>query len=327
MYRVCRICGNDQGMVSYHPREMMFGTREPFDYFQCGACGCLQIEQIPEDLGSYYPAGYFSFQDYRPLARSRVRGWTEHYRVSRAFRRRGKKDSLWDAVFPPPPYMGWVRQAGITRDDPVLDIGCGSGKLMVRFGLGGFTDCTGVDQFIAEDIVYNDRVRVLKRDLESFAMESGPRHALVMLHHAFEHMRDPHAVLQTVIRLLRPDGWLLIRIPLADSYAWETYREDWVQLDAPRHLYLHTRKSMQHLAERHGFRIDQVSYDSGPTQILGSELYRRDIPLNTAKQLKKSVLTRALRRVAQRHTEELNRSERGDQAVFFLRRTGNGTAS
>jgi SAM-dependent methyltransferase len=306
-------------MVSYHPREMMFGTRERFDYFQCGTCGCLQIENIPADLGKYYPAGYFSFQDYRPLARSRVRGWTEYFRVSRAFHRHGRSGTLIDSLARAPVYMDWVRLAGISRNDPVLDIGCGSGKLLVRFGLGGFTDCTGVDPFIPEDIVYNEHVRVVKQQLATFAEQSERRYALVMLHHAFEHMCDPHAVLESVNRLLRPGGCLLIRVPLADSYAWETYREDWVQLDAPRHLYLHTHKSMQYLADRHGLRLEHTEHDSGAFQILGSELYRHDIPLTASKQLKKSVLTPAARKAAERRADDLNRSGRGDQAAFFLR--------
>ncbi|HEY9199515.1 MAG TPA: class I SAM-dependent methyltransferase, partial [Gammaproteobacteria bacterium] len=271
----------------------------------------------------HYPAGYFSFQDYHALARSRLWKWTESYRVKRAFGRSGG-GSLLGRLFRPPTYMEWVRQAGITRNDTVLDIGCGSGKLLVRFALGGFADCTGVDPFIAGDIVYNAQVRVLKRELADFAAQTQQRYGLIMLHHAFEHMRDPHAVLRSVCGLLRPGGCLLIRIPLADGYAWETYREDWVQLDAPRHLYLHTQKSMRYLADLHGFTLERVLYDSGATQILGSELYRHDIPLTAGKEQKKSVLTPAARRAAERQAEELNRAGRGDQAAFFLR--GPGTA-
>jgi SAM-dependent methyltransferase len=320
MPRICRVCGNTEGLVFYHPREMMFGTRERFDYFQCGACGCLQIESIPDDLGKYYPAGYFSFHDYHGLARSTVRARIERYRVDRALRRYGRRKTWWDKLVGPPPYMEWLHLTGVARDDPVLDIGCGSGKLLVRLGMGGFTDCTGVDPFLAEDIVYNDRVRVLKRDLEEFAEKSGQRYALVMLHHAFEHMRDPHRVLRTVVRLLRPGGWLLVRIPLADSFAWETYKENWVQLDAPRHLYLHTRKSMDYLAAAHGFQLERVLHDSTPSQILGSELYRRDIPLVESKKRKGSVLGRTARKAAETLTRELNETGRGDQAAFLLRR-------
>ena len=50
--------------------------------------------------------------------------------------------------------------------------------------------------------------------------------------------------------LLNKDGVLLVRVPLSSSWAWEHYRENWVQLDAPRHLYLHSVKSMEVLARQ-----------------------------------------------------------------------------
>jgi len=34
---------------------MMYGTRDAFDYHQYQDCGCLQISEVPEDLGKYYP--------------------------------------------------------------------------------------------------------------------------------------------------------------------------------------------------------------------------------------------------------------------------------
>ena len=40
---------------------MMFGTRERFAYFECSACGCLQIETVPADMARHYPDNYYSF--------------------------------------------------------------------------------------------------------------------------------------------------------------------------------------------------------------------------------------------------------------------------
>ncbi len=50
----CRICGNERDNTRVRCREMMFGTREAFDYFPCGSCGCLQIERFPVDMSRYY---------------------------------------------------------------------------------------------------------------------------------------------------------------------------------------------------------------------------------------------------------------------------------
>lgn len=52
--RKCRIC-NGPLCPKLVVREMMYGTRDAFDYHQYQDCGCLQISEVPEDLGKYYP--------------------------------------------------------------------------------------------------------------------------------------------------------------------------------------------------------------------------------------------------------------------------------
>ena len=57
----CRICHNTDGNKTFLAKEMMLGLRESFEYFECQCCGCLQISTIPNDLGRFYPQGYYSF--------------------------------------------------------------------------------------------------------------------------------------------------------------------------------------------------------------------------------------------------------------------------
>ena len=56
----CRICSGRQPSASYVVKEMQFGTRAEFTYQLCGDCGCLQIEQLPQNLAAYYPSDYYS---------------------------------------------------------------------------------------------------------------------------------------------------------------------------------------------------------------------------------------------------------------------------
>jgi hypothetical protein len=53
---VCRICGNERDNRLHRAREMFMGTRDPFTYVECAACGTLQISEAP-DLRPYYPGG------------------------------------------------------------------------------------------------------------------------------------------------------------------------------------------------------------------------------------------------------------------------------
>lgn len=53
----CRICGNRSGNRQHRAREMFLGTRDPFTYAECSACGTVQLRDVP-DLRPYYAGGY-----------------------------------------------------------------------------------------------------------------------------------------------------------------------------------------------------------------------------------------------------------------------------
>ena len=319
MDRICRICHNASGNTPYTVREMLFGTRDEFGYFQCAQCGCLQIAEIPANLGDYYPPGYFSFRDFRRLSASPLRGFFDRQRVRYELTGRGAVGRIAAFLAKPLDYVRWVKKCGASERARVLDVGCGSGKLLLRMRLGGFTHCTGMDAFVPHDIIYPNGVRVLKRDIRT-ADDTAGAFDLIMFHHSFEHVDDPHAVMRCAARLLAERGCLLIRIPVADSVAWELYRENWAHLDAPRHLYLHTRKSMELLAAAAGLAVADVEHDSTPSQFIASELYIRDIPA-VAPRNRKRIFSRARVKEFAARAALLNRQGRGDLAVFYLTRS------
>jgi len=186
----------------------------------------------------------------------------------------------------------------------------------------GFTDLTGIEPYIEHDLDYGNGVVVWKRTLD----ELDGKYDFIMLHHVLEHMADPLGTLEHVHRLLKRERFALIRIPVAGTYAWRTYGSDWVQLDAPRHLFLHTERSLTTLAERSGFEVTDALYDSTGFQFWGSEQYRRNIPLldTHASQNKasprSSLFSKAELRSFKERAEKLNLSRDGDQACFYLRR-------
>ena len=56
----CKICGEKCIVAAYKVKEMYFGTKDEFTYYECGDCGCLQISVFPENVASYYPENYYS---------------------------------------------------------------------------------------------------------------------------------------------------------------------------------------------------------------------------------------------------------------------------
>lgn len=314
----CRICGNTHGNKPYIAREMMFGYRDKFEYLQCAECGCLQIKEIPDNLSKYYPESYYSFRDqgcprqgllkaFR--RRERAKNWLYGTSVIGTFLSIGHKM----------PYcFDWFRRAGIRFDSEILDIGCGAGELLLELQKYGFTGLTGIDLFIKDDIFYKSGVRVLKKPLSELKQQFD----FIMLNNSFEHMPQPLFTLKELHRLLRPGRHVLIRTPLVSSFAWREYGVNWVQLDAPRHLFLHTGKSIQMLAQEAGFKITDVVFDSTEFQFLGSEQYLRNIPLRDAKSYcmnpGESIFSKKQISSFKNKAVELNKDKDGDSACFYL---------
>jgi hypothetical protein len=113
----------------------------------------------------------------------------------------------------------------------------------------------------------------------------------------------------------------LIRIPVADSFAFRKYRSEWVNLDPPRHFHLHTTKSINYLAEESGLKLVETIYDSTHSQFVGSELYRRNLTLNDYNNGQhRNVFTKAEMRIFRAEAKRLNQINEGDLACFYLRK-------
>ena len=318
---VCRICDSPGRHNVFVVREMMLGTRDPFEYFECRDCGCLQIVSVPDDLARYYPPTYYSLSSDSPGAR---RGRIAHFlrgRRNRAAVLGGRGLGRLLARFFPEPVLESLALVPLTFDSAILDVGCGTGVHLRALQQIGFTNLLGVDPNIQSDLDHPPRVVVKKAQVHDVS----PRSAwdLVTFHHSFEHVLDPIDQLRCVRDLLKPNGVCLIRIPVMKSEAWERYGVDWVQLDAPRHLFLHTIRSMEVVAAKAGLRVDRVVYDSTAFQFWGSEQYRMDVPLHADSDVgawTRRTFSRRQMRAFEREAALLNRLGRGDQAAFILRR-------
>jgi SAM-dependent methyltransferase len=317
--RAWRICGNAEGNRLHYPKEMMFGWRESFEYLECGARGCLQIAQVPADLARYYPAKHY--YSYKPPRRRSNPGWVLRLRRERTRAFLGEPTLIGSAIAAlsrRPEHFLSFSHARLSLDSRILDVDCGAGGLLLKLQREGFRSLLGADPFIEVDIDYGNGVRILKRRLDQVDGEFD----FIMLHHSFEHMPDPAAVLRDLRRLIAPRGTLLLRIPVADCEARRLYGVNWVAWDAPRHLFLHTRASLQQLAAASGFEIREVVYDSGTQQFASSELYLRGVPYIEHGRFKPGNSPQSFSGSQwaefQARADELNCRGAGDTACFYL---------
>lgn len=316
----CRICGSVGPHKTIWVREMMFGTREHFEYYFCEACETLQIVNLLEgdELQRHYATDYYS---YKPGG-ARLSRWliTQQDRkklgvgggFAGALLTRRLPDGILRALLGGD-VAGILAQLQLKSDARILDVGCGGGALLDRLARVGFTNLLGTDPFITADRETPQGVRLKKGHLSEVTGEFD----LIMFNHSLEHVPNPIAALKTASEKLAADGICLARTPTTSSEAWKTYLADWVQIDAPRHFVVPSRRAMALAAEKAGLVVEQTFDDSNLGQFMGSEAYRRGVAVTDTKILR--LFSPKQIWEWEKSADRLNRLGRGDQAGFVMR--------
>jgi 2-polyprenyl-3-methyl-5-hydroxy-6-metoxy-1,4-benzoquinol methylase len=286
---------------------MMMGMRDPFTYQECSDCGCLELISAPADWSRYYSNGYYSFNTVQSAHRWKVA--IRRSMVAAEVLRIPVLGSIRRMLFGRSSILEALADAELTRAMKALDVGCGSGELIYLLREAGF-NAQGIDPYVADDLIDEYGVRVRRCRLS----EIDGSWDLIMFNHSLEHMPDHLQVLKLVREKLSPGGCCLVRMPILQE-TWKSYGVNWVQLDAPRHLVLHTYGSFQLVARISGFTVDWSFCDSTGFQFWGSELYSHDIPLSQGR----AAFSRSELREFERKADEFNQRMQGDQAVFLLR--------
>ena len=275
MYAKCRICGDETEHKLYYVKEMFFGARQEFAYFECEKCQCIQIAEIPEDMDAFYGSDYYSFS----------------------------KPALKESA------------ASKRIETRILDVGCGAGKWLADKYAEGHVNLFGCDPFLEADISYGECIHIKKCTIH----ELDGSFEVIRLHDSFEHVGDPLDVLISIDRLLTDSGMALVSIPVYPNAAFDIFKEDWYQWDAPRHLFLHSVKSMEFLCQKAGLRIQDINYNSDYRQFVSSLLCRSGVPyMEQSNEVMVTGIGQQQIDQFKKLTEELNRKGYGDHAVFVI---------
>lgn len=315
--RKCIACGISSDYKEYIIREMMFGTRDEFIYLECKNCGCLQIKNIPRDLHKYYPQNYYSFKESKSKY---IKDYFINLRNKYSSGRKNLVGKILANRFTAPSHINILKILNAQLNWKILDIGSGRGEKLLELKKIGFSNLLGIDPFIDSDINFNSGFQIKKASV----LEIKGSFDLVLLRHSLEHMEDPEITLEAIKGITNEESLIIIWIPISGNFAWKKYREDWVQLDAPRHLFIPTEKSINLLVSRCGYKIFNKFYDSSCFQFWASEQYRNNIPLTDSHSYsvspRKSIFSKSKMKNFVKEAKNLNVKEDGDQACFILQK-------
>ena len=243
----CPLCISKELANLYQARDPHYGIPGTHSIMRCRECSLVFVNPMYDDAEAVelYPDDYYAYQEAPALpAWKRVCKKILGYRL-------GTKDPRFASV------------------GTVLDVGCGSGEFLHSMNAQGWI-AQGVEiSAAASRAGQANGLQIVSGSLPDaqFPAESFD---YVRASHSLEHVSDPHAVLEEMHRVLKPDGKLLIAVPNVDSWNAKLFGQYWWHLCPPLHAFSYSVHTLTRLLAQHHFQVERVTFNSDYVGILGS---------------------------------------------------------
>ena len=216
-----------------------YASGEQFEVVRCVSCGFLFTQNAPveAEIGRYYDT-----PDY----------------ISHSNTQKGMMNRIYHRV------RQWmlVRKAALVKRISKMEKGS---LLDYGTGTGYFAHTMQECGWKVEAIEKNEKARAFAKEtfnLEVKAEEALLRYAdhsfdVITLWHVMEHLEHLNEMWQTLHRLIKERGVLIVAVPNPTSYDAEKYREWWAAYDVPRHLWHFSPAAIQQFGTKHGFVLEE----------------------------------------------------------------------
>ena len=233
----CPLCGGQQLEHALTCTDF-YASGETFEVICCAHCGFLMTQNAPveAEIGKYYETpDYISHSDTQKGLMNRVYHWVRQCMLS-------QKAKL-------------VKQASKLSKGVLLDYGTGTGYFANTMARKGWT---------VNAIEKSPQARAFAK--EHFNLNVDAETALpnyqaetfdvVTLWHVMEHLEHLNEMWDTLYRILKERGVLIVAVPNPSSYDAKKYKEWWAAYDVPRHLWHFSPSTMQQFGAKHGFILE-----------------------------------------------------------------------
>ena len=138
----------------------------------------------------------------------------------------------------------------------MLDLGCGSGEYLARFGAGSL----GVTTTMAEvDYAKEHGLNVRHGNAELIdAMNLGDNYNVIWANNLFEHILSPHAFLINLKKISTEKTLLILGVPIIPKIVFLLRLNKFRCSLASNHINFFTKESLELTIERAGWRIKNI---------------------------------------------------------------------
>lgn len=235
----CIICQSISIKIIQDIYDDRYGYKGLFDLYECQNCGHKFLNHsftdfdLTELYTDYYPRKNFTTQDYQPHSFTRsFKSWLN-----------GETSSSYTYV---------------PRNVKVLDIGCGFGA-SIGYHKNRNCDAYGIEadsnvKKVIDGFGLNIKIGLFDKNL----FDEG-YFDYVTMDQVLEHNTDPIETLHGINHILKPNGYLVISIPNANSLLAKLFRKRWMNWHTPYHIQFFSTKSISILAKKTGFTIESIN--------------------------------------------------------------------
>lgn len=281
--RDCYLCGAEGRPLYVGLRDRLFNAPGEWTMVECprSDCGLAWLNPMPleADIG----LAYIEYHTHQHSDRIETSGSHPHQTIGRwlgvlsRWKRAGYLANVYGyyrgSVSRWETGLGWlmylqptkrvevdseIMYLGRREAGSLLEVGCGNGEFLGRMeDLGWRVDGVDTDP-AAVALASSNGLRVWCGSVEDRRYPADHFDAVVMSH-VVEHVQDPAALLHECRRILKPNGRLILVTPNKASWGHALYRDAWMQIDPPRHMYLFTRQTLDRLTRSVGLKPLRLS--------------------------------------------------------------------
>ena len=163
----------------------------------------------------------------------------------------------------------------------LLDIGCGVGDFLLQVKAKGW-DVMGVEPSADAKVIAYKRLGFNPLDPSQYASLPDQSFDAITMWHVLEHVDDLKSQTKELVRLLKPNGRLIIALPNYQSFDCQYYKEYWAAWDVPRHLNHFSEACLCGIFKENGFKyIDtqKLKWDAYYISYLSEKYRKHALPL------------------------------------------------
>ena len=243
---VCPLCGGNNVAPFLQVAELLVSEITTVWHLRrCAECDLIYLNPRPTEVAS---SAYYKNLEYLPFS-STIGNQTALTRLYGGLRRYNLK---------------WKRRriTSVHQKGRLLDVGCGTGEFLSEMRNAGW-EVAGIerDNEASKFARHKLRLEVISGGAEAIKEIHG-KFDIITLWHVLEHLYQPKAALESLAQRLGDGGMIVVAVPNIASNDFKFYRDNWVAVEAPRHVQHFSVKTLQALAATTG--LDLVRWHQLP---------------------------------------------------------------